>query len=143
VAIFVCPKRLRSHRGTHRLHSRRARSLQAYPGERLRGRFFYKSIFLGKPQVGYSRKLDNCPNYIVALLHGLQLCYAATEAIKMKRLSCSLRIQQELSLLSGQKMNSSNWLLPSASSDWSAVAEIADWIDIFSNTVTEKICSNV
>jgi hypothetical protein len=47
------------------------------------------------------------------------------------------------SLLSGQKANNSNWLLSSVSSDRSGVAKIADWIDIFSNTVTEKTCSNV
>jgi hypothetical protein len=47
------------------------------------------------------------------------------------------------SLLSGQKVNNSNWLLSSAPSNRSGVAKIADWIGIFSNTVTEKTCSNV
>ena len=46
-------------------------------------------------------------------------------------------------LLSGQKVNSFNWLLSSVSSNRSGVAKIADWIGIFSNTVTEKTCSNV
>ncbi len=46
-------------------------------------------------------------------------------------------------LLSGQKVNSSNWLLSVASSSRSDVAKIADWIGIFSNTVSEKTCSNV
>jgi tetratricopeptide (TPR) repeat protein len=46
-------------------------------------------------------------------------------------------------LLSGQKVNSFNWLQSSASSNRSGVAKIADWIGIFSNTVTERTCSNV
>ncbi len=48
-----------------------------------------------------------------------------------------------VSLLSGQKVNNSNWLLTSASPNWSGVAKIADRIGIFSNTVTERTCSNV
>ena len=48
-----------------------------------------------------------------------------------------------VSLLSGQKVNNSNWLLSSAPSNRSGVAKIADWIGIFSNTVIEKTCSNV
>ena len=51
--------------------------------------------------------------------------------------------QQRLSLLSGQKVNNSNWLLSSAPLNRSGVAKIADWIGIFSNTVTERTCSNV
>ena len=47
------------------------------------------------------------------------------------------------SLLSGQKVNSSNWLRSSSSSNRSGVAKIAACIGIFSNTVTEKTCSNV
>jgi hypothetical protein len=41
------------------------------------------------------------------------------------------------------KVNNSNWLLSSASSSLYGVAKSADWIGIFSNTVTEKTCSNV
>ena|ERR1700722_2901354 len=52
-------------------------------------------------------------------------------------------IYEEVSLLSGQKVNSFNWLQSSASSNRSGVAKIADWIGIFSNTVTERTCSNV
>ena len=48
-----------------------------------------------------------------------------------------------ISLLSGQKANNSNWLLSSAPLNRSGVAKIADWIGIFSNTVTERTCSNV
>ena len=46
-------------------------------------------------------------------------------------------------LLSGQKANRFNWLTSIASSDWAASGKSADRIDIFSNTVTEKTCSNV
>jgi hypothetical protein len=46
-------------------------------------------------------------------------------------------------LLSGQKVNSFNWLQSSASSNRAGVAKIADWIGIFSNTVAERTCSNV
>ena len=52
-------------------------------------------------------------------------------------------IQYFNSLLSGQKVNNSNWLLSSAPLNRSGVAKIADWIGIFSNTVTERTCSNV
>ncbi len=47
------------------------------------------------------------------------------------------------SLLSGQNANNSNWLVSVAASDLSGIAESADWIGIFSNTVTERTCSNV
>jgi hypothetical protein len=55
----------------------------------------------------------------------------------------NLTIYDGKPLLSGQKVNSFNWLLSSASSNRSGVGKIADWIGIFSNTVTERTCSNV
>ena len=66
----------------------------------------------------------------------------------VRTLPCAAQYQvmafaQITSLLSGQKVNSSNWLRSSTSSDRSGVAKIADWIGIFSNTVTENTCSNV
>ena len=49
----------------------------------------------------------------------------------------------ETSLVSGQKVNDFNWLHSVRVSICSAFSENAVWIGIFSNTVTERTCSNV
>jgi hypothetical protein len=47
------------------------------------------------------------------------------------------------SLLSGQNPNKFSWFSSCKFLDLSASRENAVWISIFSNTVTEKTCSNV
>ena len=48
-----------------------------------------------------------------------------------------------IALLSGQNVNKFSWLSSVAATEPSGVAERADCIGIFSNTVTERTCSNV
>ena len=78
-------------------------------------------------RLSYKLSLRDLPEMF--LLRGIEFTYEA--------------VRDWEALLSGQKVNNSNWLLTSASPNWSGVAKIADRIGIFSNTVTERTCSNV
>ena len=91
--------------------------------------------------------LECAPADAVFQGHGIEIQQqpdlAAAEAQIGLKLGLMHWVKRLNPLLSGQKVNSSNWLQSATSSDRSGVAKIADWIDIFSNTVTENTCSNV
>lgn len=94
--------------------------------------------------------LAGCAGRPVVTTGGISLTTTPSDAVvtaiaqvRRDKLTPAVLGKHVASLLSGQKVNSSNWLWSSTSSDLSGVAKIADWIDIFSNTVTEKTCSNV